>query len=76
MLALMNMIEVRPWITGRSRGESRSAMMVCAIGKRPPPPIPCRPRAMTNTQKVGASAQATEPATKMPIAIIRMERRP
>ena len=72
----MNMIEVRPCTTGRSRGDNRSAMMVCAIGNSPPPPIPCSARARINTQIVGASAQATEPATKITIAASSSARRP
>src|SRR6516165_8159342 len=57
MLALMNMIEVRPWTIGRSRGDNRSAMIVWAMGKRPPPPKPCSPRATIRTQMVVASAR-------------------
>jgi len=72
----MNMIEVRPCTTGRSRGDKRSAMMVCAIGNSPPPPMPCSARARIKIQIVGASAQATEPATKITIAASNSARRP
>ena len=51
-------------------------MMVCAIGNSPPPPMPCSARARINTQIVGASAQATEPATKITIAARSSARRP
>ena len=51
-------------------------MMVCAIGSMPPPPMPCTARAMTSASIVGASAQATEPARKMPMPSSMMVRRP
>ena len=76
MLALMNMTDVRPITIGRSRGEIKSAMMVCAIGNRPPPPTPCSPRARISIQMSCASAQTTEPAMKIPIAVSRIVRRP
>ena len=43
-------------------------MIVWAIGNKPPPPTPCRPRANTKLQIVGANAQAIEPPMKIPIA--------
>ena len=51
-------------------------MMVWAIGSKPPPPIPCSPRAKTSSQIVGASAQAIEPSTNMPMASSSTARRP
>ncbi len=72
----MNTTAVRLCTIGRSRGDSISAMMVCAIGNRPPPPTPCNARSTTKSQIVGASAQAMEPTIKMPIAASMMVRRP
>ncbi len=51
-------------------------MMVWAIGRMPPPPMPCRARAAINAPMVGASAQATDPMMKMPTATSRTARRP
>ena len=76
MLAIMNMMEVRPCTIGRSRGDSMSAMIVCAIGKSPPPPMPCSPRARISVQIVGARAQTTEPRMKMEMANSSIVRRP
>ena len=53
-----------------------SPMMVCAIGKMPPPPMPCSARAKISAGMLGASAQATEPTMKMQIAISIIRRRP
>ena len=61
---------------GRSRGLNMSAMTVCAIGNKPPPPMPCNARAAISTQIDGAIAQATEPMMKTPIADSMMARRP
>jgi hypothetical protein len=51
-------------------------MMVCASAISPPPPSPCSARAKISAVMLGASAQAAEPATKMPMAISIMARRP
>jgi hypothetical protein len=42
----------------------------------PPPPIPCSARATISVHMLGASAQATEPATNTPTAMSIMRRRP
>ena len=51
-------------------------MMVCASAISPPPPEPCTARPAISTLIDGASAQISEPATKMPMAISIMARRP
>ena len=51
-------------------------MMVCAIGRMPPPPIPCTARAATRNPIVGASAQAIEPTMKIATEISITVRRP
>src|SRR5437764_283086 len=41
-----------------------SPIMVCAIGRMPPPPTPCNARAAISAGMLGASAQATEPTMR------------
>ena len=53
-----------------------SAMMVCASAIRPPPPSPCSARASTSAVMLGAKAQASEPTTKITMAMSSMPRRP
>ena len=53
-----------------------SPMMVCAIGRMPPPPMPCSARAAIKAGIDGASAHATEPTTKMTMAPSIIRRRP
>ena len=52
-----------------------SPMMICDSERRPPPPRPCNARASARASRLGASAQATEPTAKMPIAIREAGRR-
>ena len=51
-------------------------MMVWAIGRMPPPPMPCSARAAISAGMLGASAQATEPTMKMTMATSIIRRRP
>jgi hypothetical protein len=53
-----------------------SAMMVCDSAISPPPPRPCSARAKTSAVMLGASAQASEPTTKRPMAASITPRRP
>jgi len=53
-----------------------SPMMVCAIGRMPPPPMPCSARAAINVAMFGASAHAAEPARKISTDTSMVQRRP
>ena len=64
------------WYWPRSRGVTMSEITVCTMGRMPPPPRPCRPRATISIGMFGATAHSTEPRMNSDIAAMIMALRP
>jgi hypothetical protein len=72
----VKMLVMSPMYLPRSRGATTSPMMAKATAIKPPPPMPCTPRATTNCHIDCAMPQRTEPAAKITIAAWKSRRRP
>ena len=70
------MLDSQPWMRARSAAVNRSPMMVCAIGTRPPAPMPCKARKAISEGMFQAKPHSTEPMRKSPIAVSSTRLRP
>ncbi len=66
----------RPWYFDRSRGSSRSPIVVCDRVMRPPAPIPWRPRNTMSWVIVPAAPHSIEPMRKTEIETMKSGLRP
>ena len=64
------------YVTDRSRGGIASPMSACDSVISPPPPKPWTTRKAVSIKMLGASAQSTDPAKKIPSATNIISRRP
>jgi len=75
-LVTANTMAIEPWRRARSFGGTRSPMMICASGMKPPEPMPWMARNAISCVMLCAKPHSTEPSRKVASAVKIIGRRP